>query len=107
MLFPNQIVMFSFLFPIKAKYMVMIFGVHRIPDSFQGGSTVSNLAHLGGLIFGFIYMKTAFSTRRPGKKPGSSLSLAQRWNEYKMQRARRKFQVYMKKDGPGNDPWVN
>jgi membrane associated rhomboid family serine protease len=108
MLFPNQTVLFSFLFPIKAKYMVMIFGVIAFLSSFQGGSTVSNLAHLGGLIFGFVYMKTAFAARRSTKRvAGPGFNLMQRWNDYKMQRARRKFQVYMKKHGSGNDPWVN
>src|SRR5271165_1757428 len=67
MLFPNQTVMFSFLFPMKAKYMVMIFGAIAFLSSFQGGGTVSNLAHLGGMIFGFVYMKTQFGSRIGGK----------------------------------------
>jgi membrane associated rhomboid family serine protease len=107
MLFPNQTVMFSFLFPIKAKYMVMIFGGIAFLSSFQGGSTVSNLAHLGGMVFGFIYMKTQFSTRKRVAPKEVSLSLSERWKEYKLQRARKKFKVYMKKHGSGNDPWVN
>jgi membrane associated rhomboid family serine protease len=112
MLFPNQTVLFSFLFPMKAKYMVMIFGVLEFMSSFQGGNAVSNLAHLGGMIFGFIYMKTQFGTRsrvRLGPKE-VRLSLADRWKEYKLQRARKKFKIYMKKHGSGgsgNDPWVN
>jgi membrane associated rhomboid family serine protease len=110
MLFPNQTVLFSFLFPMKAKYMVMIFGAIEFFSSFQGGSAVSNLAHLGGMVFGFVYMKTQFGTRsrsRIGPKKEVSLSLSQRWREYKLERARRKFKVYMKKHGSGNDPWVN
>jgi membrane associated rhomboid family serine protease len=118
MLFPNQTVMMSFLFPIKAKYMVMIFGAIAFLSSFQSGSTVSNLAHLGGMLFGFIYMKTQFSTRKvaayggtytrttPPSKPRFSLSTW--WKDYKLQRARKKFKVYMKEHGgdrPG--PWTN
>ena len=64
MLFPNQEVLFMFLFPMKAKYMVMIFGAIAFLGSFQGGGTVSNLAHLGGMIFGFIYIRTQFTRRR-------------------------------------------
>jgi membrane associated rhomboid family serine protease len=104
MLFPEQTVLFMFLFPIKAKYLVMIFGAIAFLGSFQGGSTVSNLAHLGGMIFGFIYMKTQFGPRIDGK---FNLDLARRWNEYKLARARKKFKVYLKKHGSGNDPWVN
>ena len=106
MLFPNQTVLFSFLFPIKAKYMVMIFGGIAFLSSFQTGSTVSNLAHLGGMIFGFAYIKTQFG-RGVGVGKHFELGLAQRWKEYRLQRARKKFKVYMKKHGSGNDPWVN
>lgn len=104
MLFPNQTVLMSFLFPIKAKYMVMIFGVIAFISSFQTGSTVSNLAHLGGMIFGFVYIRTQFRSRVGA---GFRVDLAQRWREYKLQRARRKFKVYLKKHGSDRDPWVN
>ncbi|HTA40858.1 MAG TPA: rhomboid family intramembrane serine protease [Bryobacteraceae bacterium] len=104
MLFPNQTVLMSFLFPIKAKYMVMIFGAIAFMSSFQTGSTVSNLAHLGGMLFGFVYMKTQF-----GRKKSASVDfdLQRRWRDYRLQRARKKFKVYMKKHGSGDDPWVN
>lgn len=104
MLFPNQTVLMSFLFPIKAKYMVMIFGAIAFLSSFQTGSTVSNLAHLGGMLFGFAYMKTQFGQRR---SPGIDFDFHRRWKEYKLQRARRKFKVYMKKHGSGDGPWTN
>jgi len=104
MLFPNQTVLLSFLFPIKAKYMVMIFGAIAFMSSFQSGSTVSNLAHLGGMIFGFAYMKTQFGSRIGGN---FNFDFQGRWKEYKLQRARRKFKVYLKKHGSDSDPWVN
>jgi membrane associated rhomboid family serine protease len=124
MLFPDQTVMFSFLFPIKAKYMVMIFGAIAFLSSFQTGSTVSNLAHLGGMIFGYIYMKTQFGSRgykssgayagyggsgidpRRGKS-GFSFDIAGKWKAWQLQRARNKFKVYMKKQGSDRDNWVN
>lgn len=105
MLFPNQTVLMSFLFPIKAKYMVMIFGAIAFVFSFQAGSTVSNLAHLGGMLFGFVYIKSQFARRSSG--PGFRLDLDRRWKEYKLQRARKKFKVYLKKHGSDRDPWVN
>jgi hypothetical protein len=30
-----------------------------------------------------------------------------RWKEYRLQRARKKFKVYLKKHGSDRDPWVN
>ncbi|HWE49819.1 MAG TPA: rhomboid family intramembrane serine protease [Bryobacteraceae bacterium] len=122
MLFPDQTVLFSFLFPIKAKYMVMIFGAIAFLSSFQGGSTVSNLAHLGGMIFGYLYMKTQFGSRGyksgvyagygggvSSRKSGGGFSfdLAGRWKAWQLQRARNKFKVYMKKQGSDRDNWVN
>ena len=104
MLFPNQTVLFSFLFPIKAKYMVMIFGAIAFMSSFQTGSTVSNLAHLGGMLFGFAYIKTQFGSRIGGT---FDFDFRRRWKEYKLQRARKKFKVYLKKHGSDRDPWVN
>ena len=107
MLFPEQEILIAFLFPIKAKYMVMIFGAIAFVFSFQRGSTVSNLAHLGGMIFGFVYIKTQFGRRRAVAGTGFRLDLGRRWKEYKIQRAKKKFQVYMKKHGSGRGPWVN
>jgi membrane associated rhomboid family serine protease len=87
--------------------MVMIFGGIAFVFSFQKGSTVSNLAHLGGMIFGFVYMKTQFGTRSVRGTRGFNFDFQKRWKEYKLQRARRKFQVYMRKHGPGDGPWVH
>ena len=108
MLFPEQEILIAFLFPVKAKYMVMIFGGIAFVFSFQRGGTISNLAHLGGMIFGFLYIKTQFTRRRAAMAgPGFSLDLGRRWKEYKLQRAKKKFQVYMKKRDSGRGPWVN
>jgi membrane associated rhomboid family serine protease len=104
MLFPEQEILVMFLFPIKAKYLVMIFGGIAFVFSFQRGSTISNLAHLGGMIFGFVYIKMQFSWHAKAM-PG--LNFRQRWKEYKLQRARKKFKVYLKKHGSGDGPWVN
>ena len=106
MLFPEQEILFMFLFPMKAKYLVVLYGAIAFLGSFQTGGTVSNLAHLGGMIFGFVYIKSQFSRRRRVTvAAGSGFNLSRAWKDYKMQRAKKKFQVYMKKHG--NGPWVN
>ena len=57
-LFPDTTVLMSFLFPIKAKYMVMIYGAVALFSAFgSGNSGVSNVAHLGGMLFGLLYLK--------------------------------------------------
>jgi membrane associated rhomboid family serine protease len=64
----------------------------------SAGSGVSNVAHLGGMLFGYLYLRMGSVGLDAGK-------LIQRYQEWKLQRAKRKFQVYMRKHGRG--PWVN
>jgi membrane associated rhomboid family serine protease len=56
-LFPNRPILIYFLFPIPAKYMVIIFGLIELFSSSSGtGGRIAHLTHLGGLVFGFFYM---------------------------------------------------
>jgi len=56
-LFPNRPIYLYFLFPIPAKYFVIIFGLIEFFSSIEGvGGGVSHLTHLGGLLFGLFYM---------------------------------------------------
>jgi membrane associated rhomboid family serine protease len=98
-LYPDRVVLMSFLFPIKAKYFVMIIGAIAFMSSFgSSGSGVSNVAHLGGMLFGYLYLRLRFPQFNTG-------DLIRRYQEWKLQRAKKKFQVYMRKHGRG--PWVN
>lgn len=101
LLYPDRVVLMSFLFPIKAKYFVMIIGAIAFMSSFgSAGSGVSNVAHLGGMLFGYVYLRGRFlhlDTR----------NLWRRYQTWKLQRAKKKFQVYMRKHGSDRDPWVN
>jgi len=56
-LFPNRLIYIYFLFPIPAKYFVIIFGLIELFSSMQGtGGGIAHLTHLGGLLFGILYM---------------------------------------------------
>ena len=55
-LFPNRPIYIYFLFPIPAKYMVIIFGLIEFFSSGSGGGGVAHLTHLGGLVFGLFFM---------------------------------------------------
>ncbi len=105
MLYPDRTLLFSFLFPIKAKYFVMILGAIAFLSSISASdSGVSHVAHLGGMIFGYIYLR---SYSPSNFDLGAYLRF--QYKEWKLQRAKRKFQVYMKKqnDRPSRGPWVN
>ena len=59
MLFPNAII--GLIFPpirLRAKYFVMIYGALELYLSIQQpGDSVAHLAHVGGMLFGFILIK--------------------------------------------------
>jgi len=100
LLYPDRIVLFSFLFPMKARYFVLLLGVIAFLSSLGSpGGGVSHLAHLGGMIFGYVYLKTRVSRL-------DLLTPARRWFEsWKVRRARKKFQVYLRKHD--RDRWVH
>jgi membrane associated rhomboid family serine protease len=98
-LWPNQTILMSFLFPIKAKYMVMIYAAIELLLSIGPNTGVSSVAHLGGMAFGFVYLKMKMPAVKLPDWRGA-------YRQWKLQRAKKKFQVYMKKHG-GRGPWVN
>ncbi|MGA1990094.1 MAG: rhomboid family intramembrane serine protease [Bryobacteraceae bacterium] len=102
-MYPDRIMLFMLIFPMKAKYVAMICGAIAFIGSWQGGSGVSHVAHLGGMVVGYIYLKARFKV--------SLLSpftvLRGGYRNWRMERARRRFQVYLRKRGPGGGPWVN
>ncbi len=57
MFFPNTTVIF-FIFPIKAKYLIMIFvGITIFNCLMPAGGNVAHFAHLGGLLYGFLFIR--------------------------------------------------
>jgi membrane associated rhomboid family serine protease len=101
-LWPDRIILFSFLFPIKMKYFVMIIGAIAFYNSYNLNSGVSDVAHLGGLVLGLLYVK---SPRVRGFNPLASIQ--DTYHTWKLKRAKRKFQVYLRKQGSDRDRWVN
>jgi membrane associated rhomboid family serine protease len=95
----REIIMFPFPFLIKAKYFVGILVVVTLALAMAGGGNVAYVAHLGGLLFGWLYV-------RRGPKPALvNMDLSERYfglrNSYyrwKRRRAARKFEVYMRKN---------
>lgn len=54
--FPERYIYVWFLFPMKAKHFVLLFGAIEFWSSLGGtGSGIAHLAHLGGILFGLLY----------------------------------------------------
>ena len=97
----NEIMLIPFPFTIKAKYFVAILIVVTLALAISGGGNVAYVAHLGGLFFGYLYVK--FAPAR-GLNIGASFServygMRNNYYRWKRRRAARKFEVYMRKHG--------
>jgi len=93
--FPNRPIYMYMVFPIPAKYFVMIIGAITFLSSVgSAGSGVAHTAHLGGLVVGYVYLK--------GLRFRPLDELKYRYLRWKMNRARSKFGVY---SGGRNDDW--
>jgi membrane associated rhomboid family serine protease len=59
MMFPNAHIYIYFLFPIRAKYFVIIYGLFELFSGISNrpGDNVAHFAHLGGMLIGFILLK--------------------------------------------------
>jgi hypothetical protein len=71
-LWPNRTVLLYFLIPIKVKYlMIFIVGMDLIVVLAGASDGVAHWTHLGGAMFGFLYMRgagvTGFIHRRLGR----------------------------------------
>jgi membrane associated rhomboid family serine protease len=56
--YPNRIVYLNFLLPIKVKWLVLIMGAFAFLSSLGGSrSDVANIAHLGGMLIGYFFLK--------------------------------------------------
>lgn len=95
----NEIFLFPFPFLIKAKYFVLILIVVTVAFAISGEGSTAYLAHLGGLFFGYLYVK--FGSTRKVSRQASPLEwyygMKNSYYRWKRRRAARKFEVYMRK----------
>ena len=93
MYFPHRTV-FLYVFPVPARYAVMILGAIAFLSSMgSAGDGVAHVAHLGGLLVGYLYLK--------GRR-GPLDEIRYRFTKWRLGRARPKFDVYP--GGRGSQP---
>jgi membrane associated rhomboid family serine protease len=91
--FPDRPILMFMLFPIPAKYFVMIIGAIAFYSSLGATGGVASATHLGGLVVGYLYLK--------GARVDPLAELKYRYLKWKINRVRRKFDVYS--GGRAND----
>jgi membrane associated rhomboid family serine protease len=84
--YPNRPILMFLFFPVPAKYFVAILGAIAFIMSFEGGGSVAATTHLGGLAIGYLFLK--------GGRGGITAEIKYRYLKWKMNRMRRKFDVY-------------
>ena len=84
--YPDRPIYMWMVFPIPARYFVMIMGALAFYSSLAESNGIANATHLGGLLVGYLYLKSA--RLRP-------LEEMKYWQlRWKMYRTRKKFDVY-------------
>jgi len=87
MYFPDRQILMSFLFPVPAKYFVMIIGaVAFLSATGSGGDGVAHVTHLGGLAVGYLYLK--------GRRMRLAAEIQYQFARWRINRARRRFDVH-------------
>ncbi|MGH9580670.1 MAG: rhomboid family intramembrane serine protease [Terriglobales bacterium] len=124
----RELMMFPFPFLIRAKYFVGVLIFVSLAGALGEAGGVAYIAHLGGLLFGYLYVRFLLSR-------GLALAFSERWfglrnawGRHQRRQAARKFEVYMrqheqsrteespheemtppagKKNGEHRGPWIN
>ena len=73
LLFGERMIYFMMLFPMKAKFFVLIIGLVELVTLLDSGmgSSVANLAHLGGIVVGFVFLAIVARWRTQKKGGGN------------------------------------
>ncbi len=59
LMFPNRTVLLYFIIPVKVKWLVIFLGVVAFLSSMTSTTNISHLAHLSGMVIGYVYLKYA------------------------------------------------
>ncbi|HEY4364037.1 MAG TPA: rhomboid family intramembrane serine protease [Bryobacteraceae bacterium] len=102
-LWPEREVLFIF-FPMKMKWFVLLIAAIDFLVSYGSPGQV---ALLTGLLFGFFYVKSPARQRGRGRGPSPIESLKGQYQAWKIRRAKKKFQVYLRKQNSGRDDIIN
>jgi rhomboid family protein len=98
LIYPDRIVYFYFLFPIKMKHFVWIIGAIAFYNSISSGqSGIAHLAHLGGMIFGYLYLRTG----------NPWVSFKNYLDRRRLNRLKRRFHIVAGGKGDDDEPTVH
>lgn len=99
LLFPERLVYLYFLFPVKVKYFVAFLGIVTFISAIGSpGGPIAHMAHLGGMLFAFLYLKNWLSIG----------GIRQAYYRWRLKRMRERFRVYdSEQRKPKDDFWIH
>jgi membrane associated rhomboid family serine protease len=100
----TEFMLFPLPFRIKAKWLVTVYILVALASLLSGGTGVAYVAHLGGALFGYLYIKLAPRHGVGFRTSEMYFGVRNRYYRWKRQRAQKKFQVYMKKSDGTSKP---
>lgn len=91
-IFADRILLFMLVFPMRARtFAILLFAIAFVSSLGPGTSGVSHVAHLGGMIVGWIVLHRAWR-------------LGALWRDLRWRVARRRFRVVARNE---RDPWLH
>jgi len=94
--FPESVILVMMIIPMKAKYAVLLWGAIALMSSTADSSGgVAHLAHLGGMVTGFLFLKLTI----PSLSAGTGSGLGRTWKQWQ---TKRKMKIVRPKGKPGN-----
>lgn len=84
------------IFPIEARWLAIIWVALALFGAMNEQGGINNVAHLGGALFGFIYLKFLPPRGLQAAASESYFGLRNRMVRWKRRRASKKFEVFMR-----------
>jgi membrane associated rhomboid family serine protease len=100
-LWPDRQVLFI-IFPMKMKYFTILIGAIALFISLGSGGLVG-LGLLTGMLFAYVFMKSRATSRTTTPRIDLASSIQRTYRDWKLARAKKKFQVYLRKQRPDRD----
>lgn len=101
LIFPDAVILVMMIFPMKAKYAVILFGLIALMSSVGNNNDgIAHLAHLGGMITGFIFLRVTIPSLG-GKMGSTGGGLGAAWKRYRTKKRMRVVRPDEKAGGNG------
>jgi len=105
-LFPHNEILVLLMFPVQARYLVLLLGFAAFVSSISGAEGVAHIVHLGGFVTGYVLLRWVGIARRRTSLSGGGIGgpVREAYRKWRMKRLRKKFESYYDKRSGGGPP---